>query len=147
MTTLPKRATRKAVPVTIVHEVEITYRFGFDAAHRFPDAKQGHKYGGVHGHSFQCEVTLRGTPDVPHGFVMDLEVVERACLNLRKHLDHTLLNKIKGLKSPSLENLAIWVWHALASKLPGLARVTVRRDSLGQSCSYSGPSAKSPHSH
>jgi 6-pyruvoyltetrahydropterin/6-carboxytetrahydropterin synthase len=137
------RTTRKSAPVTGGHEVEISYRFGFDAAHRFSTAPRGHLYSGVHGHSFQCEVTLRGTPHEPHGFVADFAKVERACLRLRKQLDHKLLNEIKYLGQPSLEHLAIWVWHSLADKLPGLARVTVCRESLGQACSYSGPSAKS----
>jgi len=78
------------------------------------------------------------TPRAPRGFVADLAQVERVCLALRKQLDHKLLNKIKYLESPSLEHLAIWMWGWLATKLPGLARVTVRRDSLGQACSYSG---------
>lgn len=119
-------------------EVDISYTFGFDAAHRFATTPRGHKYSGIHGHSFQCQVTLRGTPRAPHGFVTDLAAVERICLALRKRLDHTLLNEIAGLASPSLEHLSIWIWQRLARKLPGLAHVTVRRDSLGQSCSYSG---------
>ncbi len=119
-------------------EVEISYAFGFDAAHCFATTPRGHKYRGVHGHSFQCQVALRGTPRAPHGFVADLADVERACLAVRKQLDHKLLNKINNLQSTSLEHLAIWIWRRLATKLPGLARVTVRRDSLGQACSYSG---------
>ncbi len=74
---------------------------------------------------------------------MDLEQVERKCLALRKQLDHTLLNEIKGLESPSLEHLALWIWGRLAAGLPSLSRVTVRRDSLGQACSYSGADATS----
>ena len=119
-------------------EVEISYAFGFDAAHRFATTPRGHKYSGIHGHSFQCQVTLRGTPRAPHGFVADLAQVERICLALRKQLDHKLLNEIKHLQSPSLEHLALWMWQRLATRLPGLARVNVRRDSLGQACSYSG---------
>ncbi len=125
--------TKSAAP-----EVEISYAFGFDAAHQFNTAPRGHQYSGVHGHSFQCQVALRGTPRAPHGFVADLAQVEKICLALRKQLDHKLLNEIKYLKSPSLEHLSIWIWQRLATKLPGLARVTVRRDSLGQACSYTG---------
>ncbi len=132
----PRITRTKAAP-----EVEISYAFGFDAAHRFTTTPRGHKYSGIHGHSFQCQVTLRGTPRGPHGFVADLAQVERICLALRKQLDHTLLNEIKQLASPSLEHLAIWIWQRLATKLPGLARVNVRRDSLGQACSYSGARA------
>ncbi|HTE13990.1 MAG TPA: 6-carboxytetrahydropterin synthase [Burkholderiales bacterium] len=139
---MSKRPAPKKTRATAAPEVEISYAFGFDAAHRFATTRSGHKYSGIHGHSFQCQVTLRGTPRAPHGFVADLGQVERSCLALRKQLDHKLLNKIKYLNNPSLEHLAIWIWQRLATKLPGLARVSVRRDSLGQACSYSGPLAK-----
>ena len=122
--------------------VEIGYEFGFDAAHRFTAVPRGHKYRGVHGHSFRVEVVLRGAPRPPHGFVADLEQVERACRGLKRQLDHKLLNKIKYLNNPSLENIALWIWRRLAGKFRGLARVTVRRDSLGQSATYRGPTAR-----
>jgi 6-pyruvoyltetrahydropterin/6-carboxytetrahydropterin synthase len=121
--------------------VEIGYEFGFDAAHRFGTVPRGHKYRGVHGHSFRVEVALRGAPRPPHGFVADLEKIEHACAALRAQLDHKLLNKIKYLNNPSLENLALWIWARLSRRFPGLARVTVRRDSLGQSATYLGPAA------
>ncbi len=140
--TAGKRPAPKNVRATAKPEVEISYAFGFDAAHRFATTPRAHKYSGVHGHSFQCQVTLRGTPRAPHGFVTDLAKVERICLALRKQLDHTLLNEIKDLESPSLEHLAIWIWRRLAARLPGLARVNVRRDSLGQACSYSGATSR-----
>ncbi len=136
-----QRPARKIPRAPTAQEVEISYAFGFDAAHHFTATPRGHKYRGLHGHSFQCQVSLRGTPRAPHGFVADLAQVERICLALRKQLDHKLLNEIKTLESPSLEHLALWMWQRLATKLPGLARVTVRRDSLGQACSYSGASS------
>jgi 6-pyruvoyltetrahydropterin/6-carboxytetrahydropterin synthase len=123
--------------------VEIGYEFGFDAAHRFASVPRGHKYRGVHGHSFRVEIALRGAPRPPHGFVADLEKVERACGAIRSRLDHKLLNNIKYLNNPSLENIALWIWNRLAPKFPGLARVTVRRDSLGQSATYFGEGKES----
>ena len=122
--------------------MEIRHEFGFDAAHRFTSMPRGHKYRGVHGHSFLAEVALRGTPRPPQGFVADFARLEKACLDLRAKLDHALLNDVAGLKNPSLENLCLWLWGRLARKFPGLARVTVRRDSLGQSCTYFGPGDK-----
>lgn len=119
--------------------MEICYEFGFDAAHRFAVMPRRHKYRGVHGHSFRAEIALRGASRPPSGFVADFARLERACLGLRKHLDHALLNEITGLESPSLENLCLWIWARLAPRFAGLARVTVRRDSLGQSCAYLGP--------
>ena len=61
-----KRPARKKIPVQSAPEVKISYAFGFDAAHRFATTPRGHKYSGIHGHSFQCQVTLRGTPRAPH---------------------------------------------------------------------------------
>jgi 6-pyruvoyltetrahydropterin/6-carboxytetrahydropterin synthase len=118
--------------------LDISYRFGFDAAHRFGGMPRGHRYRGVHGHSFGVEVALRGEQQQPNGFVADFGKLEAACARLHKKLDHTLLNDIAGLEQPSLENLCVWIWGKLKPGFPALARVTVRRDSLGQTCSYDG---------
>lgn len=119
--------------------LEISYEFGFDAAHRFPALQRGHKYRGVHGHSFRVQIALRGVPRPLSGFVADFARLERACRTLHSRLDHALLNEIAGLENPSLEHLCLWIWRRLARQFDGLARVTVRRDSLGQSCTYLGP--------
>jgi 6-pyruvoyltetrahydropterin/6-carboxytetrahydropterin synthase len=93
----------------------------------------------MHGHSFQVEVAMLGTPDSKTGFVMEFTQIEAACGALRDTLDHRVLNDIKTLEQPSLERLSIWIWEHLVEKIPTLARVTVRRDSRGQSCTYRGP--------
>ena len=118
--------------------MEVAYRFGFDAAHHFDSYPEGHLYRGVHGHSFQVEVALEGRPDPATGFVVDLGQVESACFEVRKALDHRMLNDIDGLAKPSLENLCLWIWRALSTQFANLSRVTVRRDSSGQSCTYTG---------
>lgn len=118
--------------------MELSYRFGFDAAHQFTHFPPGHPNRGVHGHSFQVEVTVRGEPDARTGFVVDFAELERACAELRAALDHRMLNDIQGLEQPSLEQLCLWLWRRLAPLFPLLARVTVRRDSAGHSCSYIG---------
>lgn len=118
--------------------MELCYRFGFDAAHYFAHFPRGHPNHGVHGHSFQVEVALRGEPDPGTGFVVDFAELEQACARVRSELDHRLLNEVKGLEKPSLENLCVWIWIRLSPRFPSLARVTLRRDSSGQSCSYTG---------
>jgi 6-pyruvoyltetrahydropterin/6-carboxytetrahydropterin synthase len=118
--------------------MEISYRFGFDAAHRFENYPDGHPYRGVHGHSFQVEVSLRGAPDAASGFVADFGELEASCARVRAALDHKMLNELPGLARPSLESLSQWIWGRLAPEFKTLSRVTVRRDSLGQSCSYTG---------
>jgi 6-pyruvoyltetrahydropterin/6-carboxytetrahydropterin synthase len=119
--------------------VEIAYRFGFDAAHEFRHFAAGHPNHGIHGHSFQAEVALRGEPAAATGFVIDFAELEKACAALRAELDHRMLNLIAGLEAPSLENLCIWIWQRLAPRFPGLIRVSVGRDSAGQRCTYTGP--------
>jgi len=118
--------------------VEISYRFGFDAAHRFDSYPAGHIYNGMHGHSFQVVVALEGEPDAATGLVADLGDVERECRRVREALDHRVLNEVAGLEKPSLENISVWIWNFLSPRFANLARVTVRRDSAGQSCSYTG---------
>ena len=118
--------------------MELGYRFGFDAAHHFDHFPEGHPNRGTHGHSFQVEIAIAGEPDARTGFVTDFDAIERACAQVRGRLDHRMLNDIPGLAQPSLENLCRFIWQALAPAFPGLSRVTVRRDSCGQSCSYTG---------
>lgn len=118
--------------------MEIAYRFGFDAAHHFDHFPVGHPNRAVHGHSFQVEVSIEGEPDPVSGFVADFAGLEGVCGEVRSALDHRMLNEIRGLSQPSLENLCRWIWSAVQPRFPNLARVTVRRDSSGQSCSYKG---------
>jgi 6-pyruvoyltetrahydropterin/6-carboxytetrahydropterin synthase len=119
--------------------MEIAFEFGFDAAHHFEGAPEGHIYGRLHGHSFLVEVAVAGEPDPRTGFVIDFAQLEEAGGELRTQLDHRLLNEVPGLAVPSLENIALWVWQRLAPRFPGLCRITVRRPSCRQACVYGGP--------
>jgi 6-pyruvoyltetrahydropterin/6-carboxytetrahydropterin synthase len=116
--------------------IEITKEFRFDAAHFLPAAPEGHAYRRLHGHSFRVAVTIAGTPDPDAGWLVDFAEVERALLRLRERLDHHLLNEVPGLATPTLEHLARWIHRTLAPDLPGIAAVTVHRESAGESCTY-----------
>lgn len=117
--------------------LEITRTFTFEAAHTQPGAPAGHPNARVHGHSFQAEVTLAGEPNA-HGMVRDFGAFDAALETARVELDHHFLNDVPGLMAPTLEGLALWIYGKLASRLPELASVTVRRPSLGQSATYRG---------
>ena len=120
---------------------EITYEFWFDAAHQFLHMPIGHKYHGLHGHSFRCEIAVEGKPGAESGFVVDFAKLEAAGEDIRERLDHRFLNEIVGLGTPSLENIAQYVWGELKPRFPGLTRVAVRRDSHRQGCVYRGERA------
>jgi 6-pyruvoyltetrahydropterin/6-carboxytetrahydropterin synthase len=118
--------------------LSITKEFRFDAAHFLPTARPGHPNARMHGHSFVAAVTLEGAADPANGWVRDFAEVERAVADLRARLDHHLLNEVKGLELPTLERIARFIFDELKPELPQIAAVTVRRDSLGESCIYRG---------
>ena len=118
--------------------ISISKEFRFDAAHFLPTAEQGHPNSRLHGHSFIAHVTLEGVPDATRGWIRDFAEIDTAVADVRSRLDHHLLNEIKGLEQPTLEHLARFIFDALKRTLPELASVTVRRDSLGEACTYRG---------
>ncbi len=116
--------------------ISITKEFRFDAAHYLPTAPKGHPNSRMHGHSFAVVVTLEGVPGAQSGLIRDFAEIDAAVAGVRERLDHHVLNEIEGLALPTLETLAAWVFSALSPKLPELVSVTVRRDSLGESCTF-----------
>ncbi|MEC7209990.1 MAG: 6-carboxytetrahydropterin synthase [Pseudomonadota bacterium] len=117
--------------------MKLTREFLFDAAHNLAQYGAGHPNARVHGHSFRARITLSGAPDA-NGQIMDFESFGAVLENLRKRLDHNMLNDIEGLGTPTLENLCLWMWAALQDELPHISAIEVFRDSLGQSCLYEG---------
>ncbi len=113
---------------------EISKQFYFDAAHFMPHMARGHAYRHVHGHSFSVQIAIQGKPHPETGWVMDFEALDAIIADVRGELDHRLLNDIDGLATPTLENICAWLWRRLANSVPGLARITVARPSVGQSC-------------
>lgn len=117
---------------------ELCKQFRFDAAHTLRRKVAAEPSRRIHGHSYRAEVALRGAPDPQSGMLVDLGLVERALAVLHDQLDHHFLDEVDGLGPATLENLARWIWNRLQPQFPGLARVTVLRDSSGDSCSYFG---------
>ncbi|MGB3274059.1 MAG: 6-carboxytetrahydropterin synthase [Xanthobacteraceae bacterium] len=117
---------------------ELTKSFSFEAAHALTGTTLGAASEEIHGHSFRAEVTIRGVPHPDTGMVVDLGLLERNMAMLRATLDHKYLNKIEGLERPTLENLARFIWERVETG-GQLVRVTVRRDSCFEACSYFGP--------
>ena len=116
--------------------IELSQSFGFEAAHTLARAMDVEASARVHGHSYRAELVLRGAVDPSSGMLVDLGSVAEAISMLRDRLDHRLLDAVDGLGQGTMENLAMWIYGTAKPMLPSLARVVVRRDSLGQVCAY-----------
>jgi 6-pyruvoyltetrahydropterin/6-carboxytetrahydropterin synthase len=116
-------------------DVMETYKeFTFEAAHRTEP------FEGLHGHSFRVRVSMTGPSDPIYGWSHNLYAVEESIAAVRKLVDHRYLNDIEGLSVPTIENVAIWLWGQLTSRLTGIDRVEVSRGSEGhaEGCVYRG---------
>ena len=118
---------------------ELSKQFRFEAAHTLERAIETESSRRIHGHSYRAEVTVRGERNAATGMVVDLGVFERALAAARDALDHHFLDDVSDLGPATMENLSAWIWRKLAPVAVGLSRVTVYRDSNGESCSYFGP--------
>lgn len=117
--------------------VELVREFTFESAHRLPRVPEGHKCARLHGHSFQCDVAVRGEVDPVSGWLIDYAEIDDAFRPLHQALDHNYLNEIEGLDNATSENLARWIWEKLEGRLPGLHRITIR-ETCSARCDYYG---------
>ena len=79
----------------------------------------------IHGHSYKVTVRALGPIDAHTGWVMDLSDISLKFEPLRRLVDHTLLNNIKGLENPTTENICLWILRAIAETLPEISSVSV----------------------
>lgn len=121
---------------------EQSYEFSFEAAHELgaavdaPD-RGAHPYSRLHGHSFVATVTL-AAPALANGrWIVDYADLKAACARLALRLDHRLLNEIEGLETPTLENIAAWIYREIAADLPMVRSVGLARPTLRERVTYS----------
>ncbi|RYF09886.1 MAG: 6-carboxytetrahydropterin synthase QueD [Deltaproteobacteria bacterium] len=122
-----------AVPVSTTIACDV----GFESAHRLPHVPAGHKCARLHGHSFRCEIHVRGEVDPQTGWVQDYAELRGAFEPLRQQLDHYVLNDVAGLENPTSENLARWIWTRLRPALSGLCAIVVHETCTCR-CTYTG---------
>ena len=123
-----------STPIPTPRQFDISQRFFFDAAHTLKRDIEAEGSRRIHGHTYNAEITLGGTPDPVTGMVVDLGLVRQAIETLRPQLDHHLLDEVPGLGPATLENLCAFIWRDLAVRLPGLTQVRVWRTGMGDSC-------------
>ena len=119
---------------------QVSQRFFFEAAHSLDREIEAEPSRRMHGHTYWAELTIEGTPDPKTGMVMDLGQVRRMIDLVKEQLDHRMLNEIDGLGAPTLENLCAYLWRRFETHGCIPAKVTVRRDAMGDSCTL----ARSP---
>ena len=118
----------------------LTRRVTFAAAHRYrrpewDEARNAATFGlcsrpNFHGHSYVCDVTVRGTVDPLTGFVVDLGALDRALQSeVRDVFDHRNINLdvpefADGKLVPSGENLARFICDRVQRALGTAATVT-----------------------
>ena len=117
---------------------ELAKQFRFEAAHTLNRAVETESSRRIHGHSYRAEVVVAGDPDPDSGMIMDLGLLDRALDDARSVLDHQFLDDVPDLGPATIENLAAWIWRTISPACPNLVRVTVYRDSSGDSCTYFG---------
>jgi 6-pyruvoyltetrahydropterin/6-carboxytetrahydropterin synthase len=117
----------------------LTRRIRFAAAHRYrrpdwSDDRNREVFGACanpayHGHSYVCEVTVRGAIDKQTGFLIDLATFDRVLQEeIRDRFDHRNINTDvpefgEGKLIPTGENLARFIFERLDSRLANHARV------------------------
>lgn len=117
---------------------ELSKQFRFDAAHTLNRSLNTESSRRIHGHSYRAEVTVRGRPDPQTGMIVDLGLLERSIDDARDALDHRFLDEINDLGPATMENLSRWIWDRLVPIVTNLHKVSVHRDSNGETCSYWG---------
>ena len=106
-------------------KIELRKTFQFEAAHLLPLLPKSHKCRRLHGHSFKVEIVVAGECDPKLGWLMDYADITAAFKPLWEQLDHRYLNEVHGLKNPTSEAVAVWIWKRLKPKLPLLTEVVV----------------------
>jgi 6-pyruvoyltetrahydropterin/6-carboxytetrahydropterin synthase len=118
-------------------QVELTKEYRFEAAHSLPFVPASHKCSRVHGHSYKVEISVSGPVDPKTGWLIDFGVIDDAWHELFLRFDHHNLNEVPGLENSTCENIAGYVWRALAPGIPALSAITVW-ETYDSKCVYRG---------
>lgn len=115
----------------------LTKTFRFEAAHTLPSLPEDHKCRQMHGHSFKVYISIYGEVDPKIGWIYDHKCITEAMNPLLEQLDHSYLNDIEGLESPTIEIMAAWFWTKIQDQLPGLYEIKIDETPTA-SCTFRG---------
>jgi 6-pyruvoyltetrahydropterin/6-carboxytetrahydropterin synthase len=113
----------------------LTKQFKFCAAHKYWneswDYEKNYQVFGddvkVHGHNYILDVTITGEINPDSGFIVDIQEIKSIVSeNVINILDHSQIEKdiewFDG-KQPSTENLVLFIWEQISSKIKIPARL------------------------
>ena len=113
----------------------LTKQFKFCAAHKYWNDKwdrdKNYQVFGddikVHGHNYILDVTITGEVNSDSGFIVDIQDIKSIVFkNVIALLDHSQIEKdiewFDG-KQPSTENLVLFIWEQISSKIKIPARL------------------------
>ena len=117
--------------------MEIFKIYQVEVAHFLPNVTQDHPCRQIHGHTIFIELYFSGPVDPQMGWVIDFGEIDKGFMPIKQQLDHKFLNEIEGLKNPTSENLARWLWPKVKSLLPQLSKIIVNENQMS-GCIYRG---------
>ena len=113
---------------------ELSQRFYFEAAHTRRRNYEAEGSIRIHGHTYEAEVTISGTPDPITGMVADLGQLREEIDRVRSLLDHRFLDEIEELGPATLENLTVFIRNEMKNRFSNLSTVMVERRVSGDRC-------------
>ena len=113
----------------------ISKSFTFEAAHSLKNTKN-HKNKNIHGHSFHVRIFIKGKIK-KNGMIIDFFILNKTIEELKDKLDHSYLNDIQEIETPTLENIGSWIWKQIKPKLKNLHKIEIERRTCGESFSIS----------
>ena len=113
---------------------DLSQRFYFEAAHTLHRSYETEGSLRIHGHTYEAEVTVTGSPEVTSGMVVDLGLLRKEIERVRSMLDHRFLDEVQGLGPATLENLTVFIRNQMITTFPNLSSVMVERRVSGDRC-------------
>ncbi len=113
---------------------DLSQRFYFEAAHTLHRSYETEGSLRIHGHTYEAEVTVSGSPDVTSGMIVDLGLLRNEIERVRSMLDHRFLDEVQGLGPATLENLTVFIRNQMSKTFPNLSSVMVERRVTGDRC-------------
>lgn len=113
---------------------DLSQRFYFESAHTLHRSYETEGSLRIHGHTYEAEVTVSGSPDVISGMIVDLGLLRNEIERVRSMLDHRFLDEVQGLGPATLENLTVFIRNQMQTTFSNLTSVMVERRVSGDRC-------------